>query len=130
MINTRIVTPNGLYKELKTPIINITSADGERGILPNHMPVVFMINVGKLETEEDGVRQIYAISEGMFYFEKNEANILVNTIESKDEIDVSRAEASKERQIKKLESKDENYDLRRAEVSLRKAINRIKIANY
>lgn len=128
MIKVKIITPRGLYKRLETPIINITSVDGERGILPNHMPVVFVLDIGKLETEENGKRQLYAISEGMFYFDNNEASILVSSIESKEEIDVARAEASKERQIRRLESKDPNYDLKRAEVSLRKAINRIKIA--
>lgn len=128
MINASIITPNGLYKEIKTPIINITSVDGERGILSNHMPVVFVLDIGKLETVENEIRKIYAISGGVFYFQNNEAKILVNSIEDKDDIDVKRAIASKERQIKRLESKDSNYDLKRAEISLRKAINRIKIA--
>lgn len=128
MINASIITPNGLYKEIKTPIINITSVDGERGILSNHMPVVFVLDIGKLETVENEIRKIYAISGGVFYFQNNEAKILVNSIEDKDDIDVKRAIASKERQIKRLETKDSNYDLKRAEISLRKAINRIKIA--
>ena len=128
MINASIITPNGLYKEIKTPIINITSVDGERGILSNHMPVVFVLDIGKLETVENEIRKIYAISGGVFYFQNNEAKILVNSIEDKDDIDVKRAYASKERQIKRLESKDSNYDLKRAEISLRKAINIIKIA--
>ena len=128
MINASIITPNGLYKEIKTPIINITSVDGERGILSNNMPVVFVLDIGKLETVENEIRKIYAISGGVFYFQNNEAKILVNSIEDKDDIDVKRAYASKERQIKRLESKDSNYDLKRAEISLRKAINRIKIA--
>ena len=129
MIKTRIITPNGLYKELETPIINITSKDGERGILPNHMPVVFMLDIGRLETEENGKRCCYAIAEGMFYFENNEASILVSAIESKEEIDVERAKASRLRQLRRIESGDPNYDLKRAEVSLRKALNRIKIAS-
>ena len=128
MIDVEIITPRGLYKRLKTPIINITSVDGERGILPNHMPVVFALDIGKLETEENGRRQLYAISEGLFYFDDNKARILVSTIEAKEEIDVQRAQASKERQIRRLEEKDENIDLKRAEVSLRRALNRIKRA--
>lgn len=128
MIKTQIVTPEGLYKEFDTSIITLTTTDGERGILENHMPTVLIVDIGKLETIEDEKRHIYAISEGVFYFENNEAKILVNSIEAKEDIDVDRALASKERQLKKLESKDENIDLKRAEISLRKAINRIKIA--
>lgn len=130
MINVKIITPNGLYKELKTPIITITSKDGERGILENHMPVVFALKIGKLETIEDEIRKIYAISGGMFYFENNEAKILVDAIEAKEDIDIARAHASKERQLKRINNKDSNYDLKRAEIALKKAINRINIANY
>lgn len=128
MIKTKIVTPLGLYKEFYTPIITLTTTDGERGILPSHMPTVLILDIGKLETIENEKRQTYAISEGVFCFKNDEAKILVNAIEAKEDIDVNRAIASKERQLKKLESKDENIDLKRAEISLRKAINRIKIA--
>lgn len=128
MINLKIITPQGVYKELETSIINVTSMDGERGILPNHMPVVFMLDIGRLQTEENGVRKDYAISGGLFYFEKNEANVIVSAIEAKEDIDVQRALSSKERQLEKLNSNDPNWDLKRAEVSLKRAMNRIKIA--
>ena len=128
MINVKIITPNGLYKEFETPFLNITSKDGERGILEHHVPVCFMLDIGKLETNENGIDNIYAINGGMFYFEKGNANILVDTIESKDDIDVLRAEASRDRSLDRLEKRDSNLDLRRAEAALKRAMNRIKIA--
>ena len=106
MIDVKVVTPNGIYKEFKTPFINITSKDGERGILPNHVPVVFMIDIGKLETGENNGRHLYAVNGGMFYFENNMATILVDSIEAREDI-----------------------DLNRAEVALKRAMNRIKIAS-
>ena len=78
MINASIITPNGLYKEIKTPIINITSVDGERGILSNHMPVVFVLDIGKLETVENEIRKIYAISGGVFYFQNNAESAIID----------------------------------------------------
>lgn len=70
MIKGQIVTPHGLYKEFETPFINITSKDGERGILEHHVPVCFMLDIGKLETNENGEDKVYAINGGMFYFER------------------------------------------------------------
>ena len=128
MINVKIITPNGLYKEFETPFLNITSKDGERGILEHHVPVCFMLDIGKLETNENGIDNVYAINGGMFYFEKGNANILVDTIEFKDDIDVLRAEASRDRSLDRLEKRDSNLDLRRAEAALKRAMNRIKIA--
>ena len=102
MINVKIITPNGLYKEFETPFLNITSKDGERGILEHHVPVCFMLDIGKLETNENGTDNVYAINGGMFYFEKGNANILVDTIESKEDIDVSRAEAALKRAMNRI----------------------------
>ena len=57
MIHCRIVTPHGVYKEMETPIINIETDEGQRGILPNHMPLVTMLKIGRMETEEKGKRR-------------------------------------------------------------------------
>lgn len=128
MINARVVTPDGVYKEIETPFINITSKDGIRGILPNHIPVVFMLDIGKMETSENGEKKLYAISGGMFYFENKHANIIVNAIESKEDIDIKRAQEAKDRSLNRIEKKDPNLDLKRAQVALRRALNRLEIA--
>ena len=127
MIHCRIVTPEGVYKELDTPIINICSTDGEEGILINHMPLVTMLKIGHMSTEENGVRQDYAVAGGLFYFRDNQAKILSDAVESKTEIDEERAEAAKQRALTHLQSGNPNEDLKRAQVALEKAINRIKV---
>ena len=91
MIHCRVVTPEGVYKEMDTPIINICSTDGEQGILVNHMPLVTMLKIGHMSTEENGVRQDYAVAGGLFYFRDNEAKILSDAVESRTEIDEERA---------------------------------------
>ncbi|MCR4950319.1 MAG: ATP synthase F1 subunit epsilon [Solobacterium sp.] len=127
MIHCRIVTPHGVYKEMETPIINIETNDGQRGILPNHMPLVTMLRIGRMETEEQGTRQEYAVAGGLFYFRDNTAEILTDAIENKNEIDYERAEQAKERAEKRIASNDPNYDLQRAQIALQKAINRMNV---
>ncbi len=129
MIHCRIVTPEGVYKELDTPIINICSTDGEEGILINHMPLVTMLKIGHMSTEENGVRQDYAVAGGLFYFRDNQAKILSDAVESKTEIDEERAEAAKQRALTHLQSGGPNEDIKRAQVALQKAVNRIKVKN-
>jgi F-type H+-transporting ATPase subunit epsilon len=127
MIHCRIVTPHGVYKEMETPIINIETDEGQRGILPNHMPLVTMLKIGKMETEEKGKRQEYAVAGGLFYFRENLAEILTDAIENKDEIDAERAARAKERAEQRLKSDDPNFDLQRARIALQKAINRMNV---
>ena len=127
MIHCRIVTPHGVYKEMETPIINIETDEGQRGILPNHMPLVTMLKIGRMETEEKGKRQEYAVAGGLFYFRENQAEILTDAIENKDEIDAERAARAKERAEQRLKSDNPNFDLQRARIALQKAINRMNV---
>lgn len=84
MIKGKIITPEGLYKEFESPYINITSKDGERGILEHHTPVCFMLGNGKLEIGLQGEKKIFSISGGLFYFEKGNADIITDHIEPKE----------------------------------------------
>lgn len=127
MINVRIVTPNGLYKETIASIVNVVSLDGERGILPNHMPIVVSLKISKMELAEEK-REVYAIAGGMLYFKDNECTILTPAIENKEDIDLRRAEEAKERAEKRIH--DPNMDQKRAEIALRKAMNRISVKGY
>ena len=129
MIHCRIVTPQGVYKEMDTPILNVETNDGQQGILPNHMPLVTMLKIGRMSTTEDGQRVEYAIAGGLLYFTPNQAQILTDAIESKEEIDAQRAESAKQRALQHLHSGDPNEDLKRATVALEKALNRLNVKN-
>ena len=126
-IHCHIMTPHGVYKEMDTEIINIETNEGQRGILPEHMPLVTMLKVGKMSTIENGQREEYAVSGGMFYFRENKAEILTDAIEGKSEIDLERAIAAKERAERRLAEKKPNLDVQRAEIALARALNRISV---
>lgn len=126
-IHCRIITPHGVYKEMDVSIINIESEAGQQGILPNHMPLVTTLKIGKMTTEEKSGREEYAVAGGLFYFRENKAEILTDAIENKKDIDVSRAESARERAEGRLQSADPNIDMVRAEIALQKALNRLKV---
>ena len=128
MIHCRIVTPEGVYKEMDTSIINIESTDGARGVLPNHVPIVTMLKIGIMSTIENGEREEYSVAGGLFYFRDNLAEVLTDAIENKKEIDVGRAESAKRRAEERLEhSDDPELDYARAELALEKALNRLRV---
>lgn len=123
----RIVTPNGLYREVECSILNVKTIDGERGILSNHMPLVTMLEIGKMNFVSAQGREEFAVAGGMLYFNDNLATLLVNAIEGKDEIDLERAVSAKKRAEERLARKDTNLDIRRAELALKRALNRINV---
>ncbi len=127
-IHLRVVTPEGIYKEFDTPYLNFQSTDGDRGILPNHMPLVTSLKIGKMTCEEEGKRQTYAVAGGLLYFRENLAEILTDAIERSDEIDTVRAKAAQSRAEQRLQSGRENLDVKRAQLALARALNRITVA--
>ncbi len=126
MLNIKIITPFGLYDSLTAKIVNVRTSDGQRGILPNHLPLVTTLEISKMEIETESERRTYTISGGLFYLDdENNVSILVDTIENVDDIDVERAKIAKEKAEKIISSKGSNHEMMLAEISLKKAINRI-----
>lgn len=63
----------------------------------------------------------------MLFFQNNEATLMADAFELEGEIDLDRAEKAKQRAEDRLKSKDENLDIKRAELALLRAINRIGV---
>lgn len=78
----------------------------------------------------DKDRYKFAVGGGFVYVDgDNTVTLIVNDIESPEEIDLRRAEEAKARAEERLKSKDPNLDYQRAEVALKKAITRIHVKN-
>lgn len=127
MFTLKIVTPTQEYKTLELDRISLPSTDGTVTVLSNHMDIMVPLEFGLITTIKDKVKTKYVISEGLFTFSKNEATLLVTSIESADELDVERAQRSKERAEERLSKKASTDDLKRAEYSLKRALIRLSL---
>ena len=123
----KIVTPQGIYKETDIEILNIRTTNGQVGILANHLPFASGLEISNMNFLEKGKREEYAIAGGFIYVGENETTVIANAIESKEEIDLNRAQEAKKRAEERLSSKAKDIDLLRAEIALRKALNRISV---
>ena len=128
MISLKVVTPKGKYHECDAKSIHCKSVEGEMTILPNHIPLFASLVPCKLTVENDkGEKEEYAISGGLLQFNQNKSLLLTDAIEGKDEIDIPRAEAALKRAKERLAKKDSNTNMKRAELALYRAINRISV---
>lgn len=127
MIKIKIITPTGLYKEDEVGAVHVRTVVGETTILPNHMPMVAMLVTSKCSLLEDNGYKDYAMAGGLLQFSNNEMRILTDAIEGREEIDIERARKAKERAEARLAKLEHNMNMKRAEVALAKAINRIHV---
>jgi F-type H+-transporting ATPase subunit epsilon len=124
-----IVTPS---KSIYDDIVKSVTFPGEMGefqVLFNHAAMISVIAIGKMKIEkEDGNVLFYATSGGTVEVNNNKVLFLAETAELSDKIDIERAQKAMERAKERLshENKSE-LDFARAESSLLRAINRIKV---
>lgn len=129
MIELKIVTPRGEYAKLSCQSVHLKSSEGELTILSHHMPIITDIVPCRLVVKTaDGEDREYAMSGGFMQFSQDRMLILADAIEGKGEIDLERAQAAYRRARERLDKKDSKTNLRRAELSLQRAINRIHVA--
>lgn len=124
-----IVTPEQILFRDEVQFMVAPGAEGELGFMKNHAPLVAALKIGVLRYENAGGHQNkLALSGGFVEVVDNTARVLAETAEKGHDIDVLRAKASKERAEKRLSQQDDNVNYARAQMSLQRAVTRLKAA--
>lgn len=128
-LHVNVVTPDGAAYEGEARMVVAKSVTGELGILPKHIPMVTPLDISVLKLRhEDGGRTLIALSGGFMEVRPDTVTILAETAEMADKIDYDRASAAKVRAERRLQdTKLSELEFRRAELALKKAINRLSI---
>ena len=122
-----ILTPYGKYLSTDATFLSVKTGVGVIGILPNHAPLITTLEISKLVIKDNNDTLIYAIGGGILNIKKGtKVTLLVNSIESRDEIDIDRALKAKQRAEERLASSEE-VDVTRAKIALSRALNRISV---
>ena len=121
-----IYTPYGKYLDRYVEELVIQTDEYLLGILPNHAPLVAKVKTSKMEILINDERICYANGEGLINVTKDGVTLLLESIESKSEIDIDRAKDAKRRAEERLKE-PLNIDIERAQRALIRANNRIAI---
>jgi len=132
VITVSIVTPDGKVYEHSAEMLVVSTKNGQIGIMANHVPVISTLAVDEARVKYDSKEDTIAVNGGFLEFSNNVATIVADTAECSDDIDVARAEDARKRAEQKIAEAQQAQDkdsLLRAQVALRRAINRINTAN-
>ena len=102
--------------------------DGELGVLPGHIPLVAPLDIGVARLKKNDDTEKVAITGGFMEVRPDKVTIIAQAAEKAADIDVARAIEAKERAERRLRMKQENVDYHRAELSLKRALNRLSAA--
>lgn len=129
-MHLKIITHDKVVFDGDVDEIYTKGVDGEFGILKNHIPIISALDIGATKLVQSDKCRYFVTIGGVFQFKDNEATILTDVAEAGEDIDVTRAKAAKERAEARLADKTAKVDTKRAECSLARALERLKVAQY
>jgi F-type H+-transporting ATPase subunit epsilon len=127
-IHLEIVTAERVVLSEDVDQINAPTKDGRIGILPRHMPLLTILDVGELDIIKNGEVTAFAVTGGFMEVLPNRVTILADAADRADEIDEARAEEARRRAEDLLAQRRSDQEMALAEAELRKALIQLKVA--
>lgn len=128
--DVEIVTSERIVFEGKVDSVTVPGTKGQFQMLIDHTAIVSQLDIGAIKmTDAHGKNMTFATSGGFVQMLKNKASIVVETAEDASSIDIKRSLEAKRRAEERL-AKHEHFDVKRAEISLLKALNRLNVSDY
>ena len=125
-IHFQVTTADGAVCDEMVNFVSAPLVDGEVGILAGHAPMIASLKEGVVKYKIDDEEHYAAISGGVLSVADNELIILARSAEKAESIDLARAQASEKRARERIDSKSAEWDMKRAELSLHRALVREK----
>jgi len=122
----KIVAPEKIFYEGDTTFLELTTTEGDIGVYPKHIPITAVIAPGILKIHQENEVKEAALLSGFIEILQEEVNILAESVEWPDEIDMNRAEEAKIRAERRMQSADP-IDLHRAELALKRSLIRLSV---
>lgn len=129
-VRLQVIAPKRVIFDGECTMIEYNTTEGYVGVLPGHIAMTQIIAPGRLTIYEENKEKPthLAAMSGIATIMPDTITLLTEIVEFKDEIDVERAKAARERAIKRLEEKLEGTDMARASKALKRAEARIEVA--
>ncbi|HIU70034.1 MAG TPA: F0F1 ATP synthase subunit epsilon [Candidatus Enterosoma merdigallinarum] len=124
-----IITPLRKYASLQVESLSVDTHFGQISVYAHHGDMIANVEISPLVMHYNGSIRHFAVSGGVLYClcKENKVQLIVNAIESYDEIDIQRAIAEKVAAEKLLINAKSVKEYNQAEIALKRAINRINV---
>ena len=124
----KIITHERIVFEGEVDELVLHTTSGMIGVLKDHIPITTSLEIGVTKAKVGEKFKYFATMGGVFQFKDNVATILTDICEDSCDIDVTRAEAAKERAEARLADTSAEIDAQRAQAALARALARLQAA--
>jgi F-type H+-transporting ATPase subunit epsilon len=130
-LDLEIVTPERRVLSETAEEVVLPGSEGYFGVLPGHAPLLAALGVGEVSYRAGDRTRFLVVSGGFAEVLDNRVSVLAETCERAEEIDVDRANRSKQTAEGDLDRKEiSESEFRMAEVRLKRAIARIEVTRH
>lgn len=129
-IHLEIITPERKAFSEDVDSVFIPGIEGELGALPNHIPLMTMMEPGELQVKRGSTEESLAVGEGFVEISGSEVIILTDMALTDTEIDESAVEEALKRAEKALEETDSDSNPEEAAAlmaSIRRSVAQLKL---
>jgi F-type H+-transporting ATPase subunit epsilon len=129
-LTLEIVTPERSLVNEQVDEVQLPGAEGYFGVLPGHTPLLATLQVGELWYRIGQEKHYLAVAFGFVEVLPDRVTVLAQVAERSQEIDVARAEASRQRaEARVARGPRGDVDFERARIALQRALVRIQVAS-
>ena len=129
LFHLRIISPTRVFYEGDVTMVELTTTEGEIGILKEHIPLTAVLAPGVCYIYESPTEiKVAALHEGFVEVLQNQVTILAEVVEWPNEIDVERANEARIRAERRLSENAAETNISRATLALKRSAVRIEAA--
>ena len=125
----KIIAHDRLFYEGEATMLEFTTTEGDMGIYPGHMSMTVILVPCRISIHNGSEVRSLMASGGFMEILPEKVTVMAEDTLWPEEIDVPRAEAARDRALKRLEERSEDIDIVRAEAALKRALSRLEIAS-
>ena len=127
-LSLEIVTAERLVYSADVDVVIAPGIEGQLGILPQHAPLMTMLQPGELMVRQDGEEHSIFVSGGFLEVQGDKVTVLADTAERAEEIDIARAEEAKLRAEQRIALPSTEADHARVQAAMLRSLMRLKVA--
>ena len=127
LFDLKILASDHIFYEGKVQVLTVHTPNGSKQFLAHHAKTIYAITPGLLKIRLEDNSEIEVVSGfGSMIFNNNEAEVLVDTCETQEELDARRAKESLERNKERMRQKQSIREYRMSQAAMARALARLQ----
>lgn len=129
LFHLRIISPTRVFYEGDVTMVELTTTEGDIGVLKEHIPLTCVLAPGVCYIHESDTEiKVAALHDGFVEILQDSVTILAEIAEWPDEIDLERANEARIRAERRLAENPTGTNIARATLALKRSAARIEAA--